>query len=91
MKISDLKPCAACGGPLLCPPCAVWYVIRVSHAMPHPRHAREVLGLTQILGGAVKVAEAMAPAADEAVMVLGDKEPVTSRARRGPEGAALSR
>lgn len=75
MKISDLKPCACCGGPLLNPPVATWYVIRLSQAMLHPRHAREVVGLTQIFNGAMGLAEGMAPAADKAVMVLGDEDP----------------
>ena len=71
MKLSDLKPCAVCGGPL--PP--IWYVVRASMAMLNERAARGVLGLNTIFGGqALALAETMAPAADEAVMVAMDKD-----------------
>lgn len=76
MKISELKPCACCGGTLIKPPIVNWYVVRASGAMLHRTHAREVLGLNTFFGGAIRLAEAMAPAADEAVVIWGDKDPV---------------
>lgn len=75
MKLSELKPCALCHGPLLKPPMGCWYVIRISHAMVNPRAARQVVGLDLMFGGALGIAEAMAPDADGAVTIVGDKEP----------------
>jgi hypothetical protein len=74
MKLSELKPCALCGGPLLRPPCGTWYVLRVTQAMVNPAAARQVLGLTTMLWGALGLAEAFAPEPEEAVMVFGDKD-----------------
>jgi len=70
MKLSELRPCDACGGPHH----GQFYVLRMSLAMVKPRAANQVLGLTQIFGGALGLAEVMAPEA-EAVMILGDAEP----------------
>ena len=69
MKLSELKPCASCGGKLV----PIWYVIRVSSAMLKPQPANQVLGLRQILGS-LTLAEAMAPDAD-CVLVMGDADP----------------
>ena len=74
MKLSDVKPCANCGGPLRKPPMATWYVLRVSQAMVNPNAANRVLGTAQILGGHLGLAEVMAPAADDAIWILGDKQ-----------------
>jgi hypothetical protein len=73
MKLSELKPCASCGGPLLRPGIANWYVVRVSQALLHPGAAREVLGLNVYFGGALGIAEVMAPRADQAVAIIGDQ------------------
>lgn len=74
MKLSDLKPCASCGGSL--PP--IWYVVRMSLAMLDQKATQDVLGLNLIFGGrsprSLAVAEAMAPDSD-AVIVAGDKDP----------------
>lgn len=77
MKLSELKPCACCNGPLCLPGIGTWYVLRVCQAMVNPQAANEVLGMTQMYGGfhALGIAEAMAPRPDEAVMILGDEEP----------------
>lgn len=75
MKLSSLKPCACCRGPLRSPMCATWYVIRMTQAMVNRQHANEVVGLNTMFGGAFGLAEMMAPAADKAVMILGDDEP----------------
>jgi hypothetical protein len=79
VKLSDLKPCACCNRPLCKPPLSSWYVIRISQAMVNPRAANEVLGLTQVLQGALAIAEAFAPDAGNAVTILGDKEPALMR------------
>ena len=70
MKLSELKPCAQCGGKIT----PIWYVIRVSQAMIKPGAGNQVLGLMQILGGSLALAETMAPEAD-CVLVMGDQEP----------------
>lgn len=74
MKLSEAKPCANCGGPLLRPPMGTWYVLRISQAMVNPNAANAVLGTAQILGGHRGLAEVMAPAADDAIWILGDKQ-----------------
>jgi hypothetical protein len=51
LKLSELKPCAKCGGPLRKPPSIQWYVVRMCHAMLNPRATNEVLGLAQYFQG----------------------------------------
>lgn len=70
MKLSELKPCAACKGKIT----PIWYVVRISQAMLKPQAANGVLGLCQMFGGSLALAEAMAPEPD-CVLVMGDKEP----------------
>ena len=60
MKLSELKPCTCCGGPL---PVA-FYVLRF-HLAGFDAHAtREVVGLANFFHGALGLAEAMAPRSD---------------------------
>lgn len=74
MKLSQMRMCDQCGGPL-----RQWFnVVRISQAMVSPRAVNEVLGLTQMLGGtghAFAIAEVMASDADGAIVVLGEREP----------------
>ena len=70
MKLSQLRPCASCKGKLA----PVWYVIRVSQAMLKPCATNQVLGLAQMFGGSLSLAETMAPESD-CVLVMGDQEP----------------
>jgi hypothetical protein len=70
MKLSELKPCAVCKGKIA----PFWYVVRFSMAMISPHAANGVMGLTQMFGGNLALAEAMAPEPD-CVKVLGDEEP----------------
>jgi len=74
MKLSELRPCDRCRGPLRASGVGCWYVVRVTQAMVSPKAAREVFGLTMILGGSLAIAEAMAPRPEEAVLVLGDED-----------------
>jgi hypothetical protein len=67
--------CDGCGGPLQRPPIGNFYVVRASLAIVNPGPARQVLGLTQYFNGALGLAEVMAPAAEDAIIVAGDKEP----------------
>jgi hypothetical protein len=71
VKLSELKPCAVCKGPL--PP--IWYVLRMSMAFLDRKNTNAVLGLNQIFGGdALHLAEAFAPGAEEAVVVGMDQD-----------------
>lgn len=71
MKISELKPCAICRGPL--PP--IWYVVRMSMALLDKNATNAVLGLNQIWSGnALGLAEVMVPGADEAVIIGMDRD-----------------
>lgn len=76
MKLSELTPCCRCQKPLG----PVFIVVRISQAMIKPQAAREVVGMAMILGGldnpgALRVAEAMTPRPDEAVLIFGDEKP----------------
>lgn len=72
MKLSELRVCDSCRGPLLAPGGGITFrVVRVSMAVVSPRAAREVMGLSMMFGGALGLAEAMAPEAD-AVKILAD-------------------
>lgn len=83
MKLSELPICVECDKPVIRPESrGPFYVIRASLATVNPKAASGVFGLTTIMsaGGppsaaAIKVAEAMAPDAEGAIMILGDKEP----------------
>lgn len=72
MKLSQLKPCASCHGSLLKPPAGNWYVLQQSIALVKPQAFNQVAGLTQMFGGALGLAEVMAPDA-EAVAILCDQ------------------
>lgn len=75
MKLSELKPCAACGGSL--PP--LWHVVRTSMAMFKPGAMRDTMALVEKFGGlrnpgALAVAEIMSPD-PECITILGDEKP----------------
>jgi len=72
MKLSELRQCDGCGGPLVQAPNIRFDVIRWSPAVVIPTAANQVLGVTQILQGALKLAETMAPEPD-VVKLLGDE------------------
>lgn len=71
MKLTELRPCDRCRGKIA--PC--FYVVRVSSALVTPAAGR-VLGLSAAMGGlrALRIAEALSPDTDEAVMVFGEKD-----------------
>lgn len=71
MKLSELKPCASCGGPLLKPPAGNWYVLRQTIAMVMPGATQQVMGLAAYFRGHIGLAEAFAPDV-EAVTILAD-------------------
>lgn len=71
MKLSALRPCDACRGPFKG---GLFYVVRASLAIIAPRPANEILGLTQIFGGNLRLAEAMSPD-DNAIKLAGEHDP----------------
>lgn len=70
MKLSEIRPCDNCGGKIV----PMFYVVRFSVAMFAPRATNEMLGLTQMFGGSLQLAEVMG-ADPEAVKIAGDEEP----------------
>jgi hypothetical protein len=72
VKLSELRQCDGCGGPLVNPPNIRFDVVRLSAAVVIPSAANQVLGLTQVFHGALKLAETMAPE-PEVVKLLGDE------------------
>lgn len=82
MKISELRACLQCDGPILGPgKGGQFYVIRSSIALVNPQNWSGVTGVMQIVGGgresmaALRVAEVMAPSAEDAVSIGGEKYP----------------
>lgn len=67
MKLSELRPCDNCGG-IVAPQ---FYIVQTSLAIINPQAANATLGLTQMFGGHLALAEAMSPDA-EAVKIAGE-------------------
>ncbi|SRR5258708_3762143 len=67
MKLSELRPCDNCGG-IVAPQ---FYIVRSSLAIINPQSANATLGLTQMFGGHLALAEVMSPDAD-AVKIAGE-------------------
>lgn len=55
MKLSDLTPCALCGNPIA----PIFYRVTAEQLMINASAANEMLGLTQMFGGALELAEVM--------------------------------
>ena len=70
MKLSNLRPCDNCGGAFKG---GIFNVVRTSLAFVSPKAANQVLGLNQYFGGALGLAEAMAPEPD-AVKIAMDED-----------------
>lgn len=58
MKLSNLRPCDNCGGAFKG---GIFNVVRTSLAFVSPKAANQVLGLSQVFGGALALAEVMSP------------------------------
>ncbi len=69
MKLSQLKPCASCGGKIA----PVFYVVRVSLAIVTPA-ANTTLGLNQMFRGNLALAEVFT-SEPHPVKVAGDEDP----------------
>lgn len=63
MKLSELKPCTYCGGPLTGEnrSAPIFHVVEIRHAMIDANAVNEVLGMTRYFQGALGLAEVMAP------------------------------
>lgn len=70
MKLSDLRPCDNCGGPIG----QMFYVMRYSIALINPDAGNQVLGLAQMFRGSLALAEAMAPRPDCVKVAMDDPE-----------------
>jgi hypothetical protein len=68
MKLSEVRPCDNCGGPIA----PIFNVIRVSPAIFNPREVNQVLGMTQMFGGALGLAEVMAGGNDAVKVAIDD-------------------
>lgn len=75
MRLSDLRVCDGCGGPLFVPPARWFQVVRSSGAIVRPE-AMAVLETAARAGVSIAQAEAqMTSAPADVVDVLGDLEP----------------
>lgn len=71
MKLSEIRPCDKCGGPIA----PIFQVVRMSIAVFDPAAVNQTLGIHRMFGGkALRLAEAMSPQ-PECVTVGSDKEP----------------
>jgi len=69
MKLSDVRPCDNCGGPIA----PIFYAISITHALFDQSKTNMVLGLNNMFGGAaLPLAEAMSGA--EPVVKLSEKD-----------------
>ena len=76
MKLSELRPCDNCGGQIS----PVFNLVTCDIGAVNPVEARTNLGLTQMFGGALGLAEVMSPTPD-CVKLASDK-PETAPLRR---------
>lgn len=79
LKLSELRPCDVCNGPLV----PAFQHIQIRHAIFNADNANATLGLTQMYGGlsrrgALAIAEALSPGADAAVDVVNEPEITTT-------------
>jgi hypothetical protein len=72
-RISDLRPCDNCGGPIT----PFFYVVRMSLAFIREEAVNQFIGMHRFFGGRASPAlvENFAPAAATGVKVAGDEEP----------------
>jgi hypothetical protein len=69
IPLSKIRACDNCDGPIA----PTFYVIEINFAAFDQKNVNAVLGLNQYFGGeALKLAETMAPGADEAIQVCDD-------------------
>lgn len=69
MKLSELRPCDHCGGPVI----PIFYVVKASIAVFNANATNENLGLMRMLGGSLSLAEVMS-SEPEAVKIGGEED-----------------
>jgi hypothetical protein len=72
VKVSELRPCDNCAGPIA----PTFYVVRFSQAIINAAAVNEFMGMHQFFQGKASAAlvENFAPAAGDAALVFGDKD-----------------
>ena len=73
MKLSQIRPCDNCGGPIA----PIFQVIRTSVALFNPQAANQMLGMTQMFGGTrtgLAIAEVMGPNPEVVKIAMDEKE-----------------
>ena len=74
IKLSEIRPCDNCSGPLA----PLFSVVNIRMAVFNRQNINSVLGTSQIFGHrSLALAEAMAPGADDAIEVLDEPDSVT--------------
>lgn len=73
IKVSELRPCANCKGPIA----PAFYVVRFSQALINAEAVNEFMGMHRFFSGRAGPAliENFAPASNDAALVFGDKDP----------------
>lgn len=72
MKVSQLRPCDHCAGPIA----PAFYVVRFSQALINAQAVNEFMGMYRFFGGRAGPAlvENFAPASTDAALIFGDKD-----------------
>ena len=70
MKVSELRPCDKCGGPIN----PVFHVVRFSPAVVDQQAVRETMGLNMMFGGALGLAEALTSSPDAVRIAMDEAE-----------------
>lgn len=70
MKLSEIRPCDNCGGPIT----PHFYVVRMSIALFNPKATNQVLGMAQYFGGHLALAELFSPHEDVVTVAMDEKE-----------------
>lgn len=72
MKVSELRPCDNCGGPIA----PAFTVVRFSQALINADAVNEFMGMHRFFGGRAHPAlvENFAPASRDAALIFGDKD-----------------
>jgi len=74
MKLTDLRPCAGCGGQINKGGNPVFYVVRASQAVLNPGAISRAMGGVQMVGGHFGIADALGmTGGDEIAKIVGDE------------------
>lgn len=74
MRLSELRPCDSCRGPVMAPPVHRFYVLRVDRAVLNQVVATEVLA-KEAATRSLAIAESMVDKPGDAVQFMGDLDP----------------